>query len=148
MLIGSFEHSLDAKGRVFIPAKWRETLGETMIISRGILCERELTCLFGMSLSEWERFSEKLAQLPVTDMAGQAVKRRLYATAAACETDRQGRILLPMALRETAALLKDATLIGVGNRIEIWNPEQLARHDALTTETYEDALAHLAQLGI
>lgn len=148
MLIGSFEHMLDAKGRVFIPAKWRETIGETMIVTEGLLGTHDVSCLFVMSLAEWEAFSEKLSKLPITDMAGQTVRRKLYAMAAACETDKQGRILIPGHLRERADLTKDATLIGVGNRIEIWNPAQLAAHEKNTEAGFEAALSHLAELGI
>ncbi len=139
---------LDAKGRVFIPAKWRDTLGDTVVVARGILARQSDQCLFGMSLAEWGTFSEKLMSLPMTDASGQAIVRRLYATAAACEIDRQGRILLPAPLRETAGLVKDATLIGVGERIELWNPAALAAYTQQTDESYSEALAHLAEAGI
>ena len=134
MLIGTYDHSFDAKGRVFIPAKWRETVGELIVVTEGILGAKGVCCLFGMSQQEWD--------------AGQAVKRRLYATAAACETDKQGRILIPQSLREYANLAKDAMLVGVGNRVEIWNPADFMRHTELTTAEYDAALAHLAQIGI
>ena len=88
MLIGSFSHTLDAKGRVFVPAKWRDDVGDTLIVTLGLLGESGTACLYGMSVAEWELFSEKLAALPMTDVTGQAVRRRLYATAAACETDK------------------------------------------------------------
>lgn len=148
MLIGSFDHMLDAKGRVFIPAKWRETVGDTLIITLGLLETQSAKCLSGMSVEEWERFSQKLFALPVTDMSGQAIRRKLYSMAAACEIDKQGRILIPAQLRELAGLNKDATLIGVGDRVEIWNPETLASYSERCEETYGDALAHLAALGI
>ena len=148
MLIGSFEHMLDTKGRVFIPAKWRDAIGETLVVTLGILETKTTRCLFGMSVSEWGAFSEKLAKLPITDVSGQAVRRKLYAMAAACEIDKQGRILIPQNLREIAGLNKDATLIGVGDRIEIWNPAELAGYNEQTEEFYDEALAHLASMGI
>lgn len=148
MLIGSFEHMLDAKGRVFIPAKWRETVGDTLVLTLGLLETQTAKCLSGMSLEEWERFSHKLSALPVTDTSGQAIRRKLYSMAAACEIDKQGRILIPTQLRELTGLVKDATLIGVGERVEIWNPETLAAYTAQCEENYGDALAHLAALGI
>lgn len=148
MLIGSFEHMLDAKGRVFIPAKWRETIGETIVVTQGLLGAKDVKCLFGMSTEAWEAFSRRLAELPMTDMAGQAVRRRLYAMATLCETDKQGRILLPSSLRQVSGIDKEATLIGVGNRIELWNPALLAVHTGQMEEEYEGALAHLAELGI
>ena len=148
MLIGSFEHMLDAKGRVFIPAKWRESVKDTLVVTLGLLESSETTCLWGMSLEEWERFSHKLSALPVTDIRGQAIRRKIYSLAAACEIDKQGRILIPAQLRDLAGLSKDATLIGVGERVEIWNPESLSAYNTACEETYGDALAHLAELGV
>ena len=148
MLIGSFAHSLDAKGRVFIPAKWRESLGDTVILSLGMLSLHSIRCLYGMSVPQWEAFCEKLAKLPVTDVSGQSVRRRIFAMAAACELDKQGRILLPQQLRELVGIGKDATLIGVGDRIELWNPGLLASYNEQTDEAYEEALSRLAQMGI
>ena len=148
MLIGSFEHSLDAKGRVFIPAKWRESLGDTLILTLGILETQSSKCLFGMSIPAWEAFSQKLAKLPVMDMSGQAVRRRLYSMAAACELDKQGRILVPPNLREAAGLTKETVMIGVDDRIEIWNPAQLGGYSQVTDAAYDAALQHLALMGI
>ena len=148
MLIGSFEHMLDAKGRVFIPAKWRESVGDTLVITLGLLESTSAACLTGRSLEEWERFSQKLSALPVSDTQGQNIRRRLYSMAAACEIDKQGRILIPAQLLELTGLNKDATLIGVGERVEIWNPETLAAYNAASEETYSESLAHLAMLGI
>ena len=148
MLIGSFDHMLDAKGRVFIPAKWRESGGDTLVITLGLLESTSTACLSGMSIEEWERFSQKLSALPVTDTKGQAIRRKIYSMAAACEIDKQGRILIPAQLRELAGLTKDATLIGVGERVEIWNPESLSAYNAACEENYGDAMAHLAELGI
>lgn len=148
MLIGSFDHMLDAKGRVFIPAKWRENVGDTLIVTLGLLETPEAKCLSGMSVEEWEKFSQKLSSLPVTDTSGQAIRRKLYSMAAACEIDKQGRILIPAQLREITGLSKDATLIGVGDRVEIWNPDTLAAYNEKSEESYGDALTHLAALGI
>lgn len=148
MLIGSFEHMLDAKGRVFIPAKWRDTIGDTLIVTPGLLETQSARCLFGMSVDGWEAFSHKLLALPVTDAIGQAVRRRLYSMASVCEIDKQGRILIPAPLREQSGLSKDATLIGVGDRVEIWNPAELSAYSAMSEDSYEEALAHLAILGI
>ncbi|HPE16573.1 MAG TPA: division/cell wall cluster transcriptional repressor MraZ [Oscillospiraceae bacterium] len=148
MLIGAYEHMLDAKGRVFIPAKWRDSIGDALIVTPGLLETQSERCLFGMLADEWETFSRKLAALPVTDAGGQAIRRRLYSMAVVCEIDKQGRILIPAALREQAGLGKDVTLIGVGDRVEFWNPEELAAYSARSQETYGEALTHLAALGI
>ena len=148
MLIGSFEHMLDAKGRVFIPAKWRESVGDTLVITLVLLESTSAACLTGRSLEEWERFSQKLSALPVTDMGGQAIRRKLYSMAASCEIDKQGRILIPAQLRDLAGLSKDATLVGIDDHIEIWNPETLAAYNAGCEESYSADIAHLAELGI
>ena len=147
MLIGSYVHNLDPKGRVFIPAKWREDLGATVILTLG-LTGAGTGCLYGMSQPEWELFSARLAEIPLTDTAGQALRRRLYAIAAACETDKQGRILLPQQLRTAAGLGQQMTLIGVGNRMEIWNPDELSRHMEETNASYGSILSHLQERGI
>ena len=148
MLIGTYSHALDSKGRVFIPSKWRESVGDMLIVMHWILPGHDQCCLFAMSLNEWDQFSARLSQLPMTDLAAQEVKRRLYANAAACEVDKQGRILLPAQLRDLAGIRSDATLIGVGNRIELWNPSALEDHYEQTSGNYGTALAHLSQIGI
>ena len=148
MLIGSYEHTFDAKGRVFIPAKWRDSIGDMLVVTLGLLDSRQTRCIYGMSAPEWDAFSDKLSKLPITDLGGQAVRRSLYASAAACEVDKQGRILIPAQLREMANLVKDVTLIGVGDRVEIWNPEAFGSYTAMTDAHYEASLEHLAQMGI
>jgi division/cell wall cluster transcriptional repressor MraZ len=100
-----------------------ESVGDTLVITLGLLESTSAACLPGRSMEEWERFSQKLSALPVSDTQGQAIRRKLYSMAAACEIDKQGRILIPAQLRELTGLSKDATLIGVGERVEIWNPK-------------------------
>ena len=148
MLIGSYEHALDAKNRIFIPSKWRECIGDTIILVQGLLEDRELSCLFGMSMNSWESFSQRLSSLPVTDMAGQMIRRRIYASAASCELDRQGRILLPSALKTVSGIQKDALLIGVGDRIELWDPMQYNLYNERMEESYGTALEHLSLMGV
>ena len=148
MLIGSYEHTFDAKGRVFIPSKWRDNIGDMMVVTLGLLDSKSDRCIYGMSAPEWDVFSDKLSKLPITDLGGQAVRRSLYASAAACEVDKQGRILIPAQLREQAGLVKDVTLIGVGDRVEIWDPEAYLNYSTMKDKGYEETLAHLAQIGI
>ena len=102
MLIGSFAHTVDAKGRMFIPSKWRFDLGDTIIVTRGILAQSEAKCLFGMSLEKWHEFAAKFAALPETDVMAQAFRRMMFSNAADCDMDKQGRILIPNSLREYA----------------------------------------------
>ena len=111
-LTGTYEHGIDAKGRLFIPAKLREELGTTFYLAMGVDA-----CLAIYPLSTWERFTEKFASLP---MSQSAAMRPLFANAAKCEPDTQGRIVIPQKLRQYAGLDKDAVIIGVNDRAEIW----------------------------
>lgn len=135
MLIGTFQHSVDAKGRLFIPSKLREELGERFVITRGTG-----GCLFGFSFSQWEAFSEKLRTLPLGDANAQRVVRLLSAWATDVELDKQGRVLLSANLRECAGLEKDATIIGATNRIEIWNRPAWEKYYAMEGMDYDQAM--------
>ena len=115
-MTGQYQHSIDAKGRLFIPAKLREELGETFYVTMGMD-----GCLSVYSDVSWARFTEKFESLPYTKTKSMRV---LFANAAKCEPDAQGRILIPGKLRNYAKLQKDVVVIGVSNRAEIWNAEQ------------------------
>ena len=119
MLIGEFEHSLDAKGRIIIPAKLRETIGEKFVVTKGLD-----GCLFAFSLSEWTNFEEKLKSLPLSNKNSREFTRFFLSGASECEIDKQGRFLIPTNLRSIANLKKDIVIIGVGTRIEIWDKEK------------------------
>jgi MraZ protein len=114
-MTGQYQHSIDSKGRLFIPAKLREELGDTFYVTMGI--DR---CLSVYSDESWTRFTEKFESLPYTKTRAM---RPLFANAAKCEPDAQGRILIPAKLRNYAELKKDVVVIGVSNRAEIWNAE-------------------------
>lgn len=115
-MTGTYEHSIDAKGRLFIPAKLREELGVTFYLAMGVDA-----CLAIYPQETWERFTEKFASLP---MSQSKAMRPLFANAAKCEPDSQGRIVVPQSLRKFAMLEKDAVIIGVHNRAEIWSAER------------------------
>ena len=114
-MTGTYEHSIDAKGRLFIPAKLREELGVAFHLAMGID-----TCLAIYPQETWERFTEKFASLP---MSQSKAMRPLFANASRCELDSQGRIVVPQKLRKYAALDKDVVIIGVNDRAEIWAAE-------------------------
>ena len=116
MLIGEYEHSLDAKGSLIMPAKLREDMGEKFILTTGLD-----GCLFGFSMSEWEKFEDKLKALPITNKNARNFVRFFLSGATECELDKQGRFLIPANLRISAKLEKDAMIIGVGTRLEIWD---------------------------
>ena len=116
--MGEYNHTIDAKGRLIVPAKFREALGDEFVVTKGLD-----GCLFVYSNSEWNAFEEKLRTLPLTNKNARQFTRFFLAGAAACEVDKQGRILLPQVLREFAKLEKDVVLVGVASRIEIWSKE-------------------------
>lgn len=118
MFMGEYNHTIDAKGRLIVPAKFREILGDNFIVTKGLD-----GCLFVYPNDEWTRFEEKLKSLPLTNKNARQFTRFFLAGAAACEVDKQGRILLPQVLREFASLEKDVVLVGVASRIEIWSRE-------------------------
>lgn len=115
-MTGTYEHSIDGKGRLFIPAKLREELGATFYLTMGIDA-----CLAVYPQESWNVFTEKFASLPMTQSK---VMRPLFANAVKCEPDSQGRIVLPQRLRGYASLDKDVVIIGVHNRAEIWSAEK------------------------
>ena len=119
MFMGEYNHTIDAKGRLIVPAKFREILGDNFIVTKGLD-----GCLFVYPNDEWTRFEEKLKSLPLTNKNARQFTRFFLAGAAACGVDKQGRILLPQVLREFASLEKDVVLVGVASRIEIWSRER------------------------
>ena len=118
MFIGEYEHSVDAKGRVIMPAKLREDIGEKFILTKGLD-----GCLFAYSQNEWTNFEEKLKTLPLTNKNARDFVRFFLSGAIECEIDKQGRFLIPSNLRSYANLNKEIVILGVGTRIEIWDKD-------------------------
>ena len=118
MFMGEYNHTIDPKGRLIIPAKLREALGDEFVVTKGLD-----GCLFVYANTEWNNFEEKLRTLPLTNKNARQFTRFFLAGAAACEVDKQGIILIPQVLREFAKLEKDVVLVGVASRIEIWSKE-------------------------
>lgn len=116
MLYGGYQHNIDKKGRIFIPAKLRDDLGESFIICRAI---HQKPCLWVYSLAEWDKLVEKISQLPKAKSS--SMRRFLFEGAFNVEFDTQGRIIIPAALREYAKLEGDAHIIGMTQNLEIWN---------------------------
>ena len=136
-MTGTYEHSIDAKGRLFIPAKLREELGVTFCLAMGVD-----ECLAIYPQETWNRFTEKFASLP---MSQSAAMRPLFANASKCELDSQGRIVIPQKLRKYAGLEKDAVIIGVNDRAEIWSAEtwNAREEEEMTPEKMKACLAAL-----
>lgn len=119
MFIGEYNHTIDTKGRVIMPVKFREKLGESFVVSKGLD-----NCLQVMDAEEWAAFSEKLRKLPFVDPDARNFSRFLFAGATEVEVDKQGRILIPQNLRDYAVIQKDVVLVGVASRVEIWSKEK------------------------
>ena len=119
MFMGEYNHTIDAKGRLIIPAKFRGLLGGEFILTRGLD-----GCLSIYPMDEWKTFEEKLRALPLTNKNARTFSRFFVAGATMCELDKQGRILVPQTLREFAGLEKDVVLTGNLNRIEVWSREK------------------------
>lgn len=115
MFMGEYQHSVDAKGRLIVPAKFREALGETFVVTRGLD-----NCLFGYPMNEWRKLEEKLKGLPMTKKDTRAFARFFFSGATEVEIDKQGRINIPSTLITHAHLEKECVVLGVSNRIEIW----------------------------
>ncbi|WP_369380769.1 division/cell wall cluster transcriptional repressor MraZ [Lysinibacillus fusiformis] len=115
MFMGEYQHSVDAKGRLIVPAKFREALGEAFVVTRGLD-----NCLFGYPMNEWRKLEEKLKDLPMTKKDTRAFARFFFSGATEVEIDKQGRINIPATLMQHAHLVKECVVLGVSNRIEIW----------------------------
>ena len=119
MLIGEYEHSLDVKGRIIMPSKFREDIGDKFIVTKGLD-----GCLFAFSKEEWKKFEEKLSTLPISNKDARTFTRFFFAGAIDCELDKQGRFLISSNLREFAGFVKDVVIVGMNSRIEIWSKEK------------------------
>lgn len=143
MFLGEYQHSVDQKGRVAIPAKFRDKLLAGAIITRGLD-----NCLFVFGIKEWERLAEKLVALPLAQANSRAFSRLMLAGAADVEFDGQGRILVPDYLREYAGIKKQAVIAGLYNRIEIWDGERWDVYKRKTESASDEIAEKLGELGI
>ncbi len=136
MFMGEFQHNIDTKGRIIVPAKFREGLGERFVVTRGLD-----QCLFVYPMDAWEILEEKLKKLPLTKKDARAFTRFFFSGAVECEVDKQGRINIPQPLRNYAQLEKESVIIGVSDRIEIWS--QAIWQDYFTQS--EESFAEIAE---
>ena len=142
MFMGEYSHTIDTKGRLIIPSKFREELGETFVVTKGLD-----GCLFVFSDEEWKAFESKLKSLPLTNKNARQFARFFLAGATPCELDKQGRILLPATLREFAGLEKDVVLTGMLNRIEIWSKEKWNENNSLDDVAMDEIAEQMTDLG-
>lgn len=143
MFIGEFQHTMDKKGRINIPSKFRESLGESFYVTKGLD-----SCLFVFPEREWSRFEEKLKELPLASRDARIFTRMFFAGAAECQFDKQGRIIIPPVLREHGNLEKEVVIIGVSTRIEIWSKAHWEAYNAVDNVDYDDIAEKMALLGI
>ncbi len=143
MFIGEFQHNLDQKGRIAIPAKFRKDFEDGLIITRGID-----KCLFIFSKSEWNKLAEKLSQLPLAQANSRAFARLMFSGAVDEDLDNQGRILIPDYLRNYASLKKQLVINGLFNRLEIWDKNIWQDYKNKTENSSEEIAERLSQLGI
>ena len=143
MFRGEYSHTVDAKGRLIIPLKFREQLGEECIVTRGLD-----GCLFIFESGEWEAYEEKLRKLPMTNKNARSFVRFLSGGATPCEFDKQGRILLPATLRKFAGIEKDVILAGLPNRIEVWSEQKWNENNNYEEIDMDEIAGHLTELGL
>ncbi|MCX7746958.1 MAG: division/cell wall cluster transcriptional repressor MraZ [Clostridia bacterium] len=143
MFYGEYLHSIDPKGRVIVPSKFRDGLGEKFILTKGLD-----NCLFAYSSEEWSNLEAKLKSLPFTDKDVRAFVRFFFAGATECELDKQGRILIPQNLREYAGLDKEIYTIGVSTRVEIWDKTRWEAYTGDDNVSADKIAEKMAMLGI
>ncbi len=139
--IGEYNHSVDAKGRVIVPSRFRELLGDEFIVTKGLD-----HCLYAYDNAGWAEFEKKLSELPSTSRETRKLSRFYLAGATSCEVDKQGRILLPAVLRSFARIEKDAVLVGNGNHVEIWDKDSWNQYNDY--DDIEDIAEGLEGFGI
>ena len=143
MFMGEYSHTIDTKGRLIIPSRFREELGETFVVTKGLD-----GCLFVFSDEEWKAFENKLKSLPLTNKNARQFARFFVAGATPCELDKQRRILLPATLREFAGLEKDVVLTGMLNRIEIWSKDKWNENNSLDDVAMDEIAEQMTDLGL
>ena len=143
MLIGEYEHSIDSKGRLIMPAKLKQDIGEKFVITKGLD-----GCLFVYSQTEWKNFEDKLRTFPLTNKDARALMRFFLAGAMECEIDKQGRFLITSTLRDFAELDKEVVIIGVLTKIEIWSKDKWLKYSADENQTADEIAEKMANLGI
>jgi MraZ protein len=143
MFLGEFAHTIDDKGRLTIPAKFRDDLASGIVITRGLD-----GCLWAYSRAEWEQLAEKISHLPTTNLAARNFARFMFSNAFDSIPDRQGRVLIPQNLRDYANIESDTIIIGVMNRLELWHPARWSEVLAEVEKDPEAIVAQLQDLGI
>ncbi|MEA1960629.1 MAG: division/cell wall cluster transcriptional repressor MraZ [Bacillota bacterium] len=143
MFLGEYQHSLDTKGRITVPARFREELGSSFIATKGLD-----NCIFLYPQDEWTQIESKVKSLPFTRADVRSFARFFFSGAAEMEIDKQGRILVPNNLRDYAGIQKDVIVIGVGSRVEIWSTGRWEHYNETAEASYESIAENLVDLGL
>lgn len=141
MFMGEYNHTIDAKGRLIVPSKFREKLGDEFVVTKGLD-----DCLFVYPLDEWANIEAAFRKVPLTNKKARDFVRFFFAGAASCEVDKQGRILLPPSLRAYAGLEKDIVSAGVLNRVEIWDKKKWEGSSDIGD--MDEIADYMAELGV
>lgn len=142
MFIGEYQHALDSKNRIVVPAKLREGLGNKFVITKGLD-----GCLYAYPLEEWRILEEKLKTLPLTNKDARSFVRFFFSGACEVEVDKQSRGLIPQNLKEYACIEKDIVSIGVLSRVEIWSKEKWIEYNESSID-FDSIAEKMNDLGI
>ena len=142
-LMGAYHHAIDDKGRLTLPARIRDALGPVFVVTKGLD-----NCLFLYPNDEWEALEAKLRALPLTNREARQFVRLFFAGASECRPDGQGRVLLPLALREYAGLEREGVIVGALTRVEVWKPEAWAQCVQEGDAGYADLAERMEGLGL
>ncbi len=143
MFMGEYQHNIDAKGRMIVPAKFREGLGESFVLTRGLD-----KCLFAYPMEEWKILEEKLKKLPLTKKDARSFTRFFFSGAVECEVDKQGRINIPQTLRNYSKIEKECVVIGVSGRVEVWAKEIWEDYFTESEESFAEIAENLMDFDI
>lgn len=142
MLMGEFQHNIDTKGRLIVPAKFREDLGENFVVTRGLD-----GCLFGYPMSQWQKLEEKLNEMPLAKKEARTFVRFFYSAATEVVIDKQGRINIPQSLRSHAGIEKGCVIVGVSDRIEIWDEGRWQAFSEEAEESFDQIAETMIDFG-
>lgn len=143
MFLGEFEHTIDDKGRVAIPARFREVLGERFVVTKGFD-----SCLQAFPMSYWEQLREKVDRLPISSPDARNLRRLMFSPAQDVDIDRQGRGLIPQPLRLYAGLAEEVVITGMGNYFELWSAQRWRETQEFISENAAAIAGKFADLGI
>ncbi|MEN0643944.1 division/cell wall cluster transcriptional repressor MraZ [Alkalicoccobacillus gibsonii] len=143
MFMGEYRHNVDEKGRMIIPAKFREELGQSFVVTRGLD-----KCLFVYPYEEWNKLEEQLKTLPFTKKDARAFTRFFFSGASECELDKQGRVNLAAPLRQYAQIEKECVVIGVSNRVEVWSQSMWEHYVGESEESLAEISENLTDFDL